>query len=231
MYNLNDCVPINFIVSSVVYPNDEADNGRCFSKEMRKERLRETVNTIKSIRTFCSNAKIILVDGGIIDPNLTEYCDKYLWIGDKAELRKALDFGNKGYGEAILLLEASDFLDSDGFVFKLSGRYSLNDKFDLSRYMSNSFNFRVYERFSWYQRRGLHSWNEILKGSYSTRLYGVPVSKRQVWTDALLASIPLLKQGDSIEQALPRSMKKEKINFVEELGVCGYVGGREWISE
>ena len=137
---------ICFIVSSCIYtdtnPNFRGNGSEKRSAFSWEERVLQTYKTIESIREKIDNAYIILVDNGDCDPKdyFDTKVDKYVYIGDKRFARKAA-LKNKSFGEAVLMLYALPFAKEYDFIFKLSGRYYLNDKFDLMKWDLNKICF------------------------------------------------------------------------------------------
>lgn len=99
-----------------------------------QERFYQTLDTIRSIRERLPQAKILLAEGSCMDPHM------------ELELRQKVDLfvqhpsthvitytEHKAHGEAMLLLHSLDELQrlqiSPSLVFKISGRYTLNESF------------------------------------------------------------------------------------------------------
>lgn len=102
------------------------------------ERLEQTVMTLKSVRAKIPNVRVILVEATIIPPSyihkLEPYLD-YILLCGYSETTKyyCSEQPNKSLGECYLLASVlSMFNSSDNIkrIFKLSGRYVLNDDFD-----------------------------------------------------------------------------------------------------
>jgi hypothetical protein len=124
------------IISSVIYVKDKpfsySKTRSVFSPE---ERIEQTKNTIKSLREKIPDVKIFLFEQGlidIIDTDLDFMVDEYKYIGNNFLVRFATDSKFKGLGEVIGLLFTTLYLPKDFFgIFKISGRYFLNDNFNL----------------------------------------------------------------------------------------------------
>lgn len=214
-----------FIISSVIElgTSTKGDGRSRFDSE---ERYSQTIRTIESIKKHCDNAGILLCEGGISSKFKFDNVDHYYYLGDDKSVRESVDSQYKGLGEARMLEFIAQSIPAGyDYIFKISGRYELSDDFNVINYDKNHFNFFVYERSKWIKRKGLHRWNEIIKGSYSTRLYGFPKELVSIWAEGLLNSEKDLVNGLSIEQALPRALRKEKIFFLKCAGVTGTIAG------
>ncbi len=213
---------ICFVITSCIIPYNRplnnADNRSVYSSEKRAE---QTIDTIASIRKYCKNANIILVDNGAEDPKamIGDLVEKYIYVGSKFIPRIAASRKNKSIGEAVMLLEAVDNQINDyELIFKISGRYKLNEEFDLAEFSADAFNFLNYV-----SGRVVTSVNNYIYGSHSTRLYAFPGNKVREYRKALKKSILYGFMGESIEFALPNALRKERFFYHRKLGLSGNV--------
>lgn len=211
-----------FVISSCIYPYHRpiihADKRSIFSDE---KRIEQTLITIQSIRKYCANAFVILIDNGMHNPEkfLKNKVDKYIYIGNRVLCRMAASAKNKSIGEAVMLRKVMDKKLRDyELIFKISGRYYLNENFDLAEYAPDAFNFLNY-----YSGKVVTGREVYRKGSHSTRLYGFPGKKISVYRSALTKSIIWGILGKSIEISLPKSLRKEKFFYHKKLGVSGEI--------
>lgn len=122
-----------------------------YSQFTIEERASQSILTAKSIRHYVPDSKIILIDGGIlpIDINMrTQLLTVYDDILDFTQHefikfmhnQPADNCGHiiKGPCESYLLREACKAIQSDKVkrIFKISGRYILTNRFDLSSHLS-----------------------------------------------------------------------------------------------
>lgn len=199
---------ILFLVPSVIYfANNPLSYSNVRSVFTPEERCKQTVQTIESIRSKVPGATILLVEMGLqhAPDDLRMLADRYLYIGHRRFVREAVDGPHKGYGEAIGLLLANRLAQSlqPDYYFKLSGRYCLNGDFDLRKW--NSGEFTCQEGPGW----------------ISTRIYGFPAAKYNVWRHCLKQAIPPLLQGESIENAMWRFLPQ--VHTIAPLGVSGVI--------
>lgn len=134
---------IIFIVTSVIHtgtaPWSYTGTRSLFSPE---QRLQQTLETFASIRRFCVGAKILVVEGGPLTAEererLTAASDWFVDAYTKERTRQyCLESGKKGLGDAWLLSVGLDFLQTSvqerpHLIFKMSGRYRLNEQFNLA---------------------------------------------------------------------------------------------------
>jgi len=113
-------------------------------------RLEQTIETCKSIRNKC-DAEIIILDGGYQDiteqerETLSKYIDKFYSFADAENVRQLQQVPNhdivKNMIEIIIFGSFFDKVDSEGWrdkykrIFKMSGRYTLNDNFNYDKHM------------------------------------------------------------------------------------------------
>ena len=122
-----------------------------FSVYSAEERLAQTLETIKSVRTHIPNAVICLADCGVpgISDEISQQLNKdvdffidfsndenVLWIQQNIQVQDVVknltELGvSRGFFD--LALEEGWFADCER-VFKISGRYTLNDKFHIEDY-------------------------------------------------------------------------------------------------
>jgi hypothetical protein len=126
-----------FLVSSAIHTNHGI-----YSAE---QRLEQTVNTLKSIKQKC-DADIILLDGGLKSPTeeerkvLEEYTDSIISFSDASSIKDILAIPSQDIVKnmAEIVMFGSTFQDigvSGEYkkykrIFKMSGRYVLNDNFN-----------------------------------------------------------------------------------------------------
>lgn len=201
MFVVNSCINVSY--KPLSYSNSRS----LFSAE---ERAKQTGKTIESIREKVPGAEIILVESGTscdLPFNVNELADRYIYAGDNFFVRICADSPFKGLGEAVSLISIIGLIDKSSYVFKLSGRYFLNDNFLLNQWISDdkiTFKFQN-------------------KDYISTVLYSVPYSKLGWWLFALFSCIPLLLLNRSIEYCLFRFIPKNFIHRIDDMGVSGYV--------
>ena len=126
-----------FLVSSAIHTNHGIYN--------TEQRLEQTINTLKSIRQRC-DVDIILLDGGLKSPSdeerkvLEEYTDSIISFSDASSIKDILAIPSqdivKNMAEIVMFGSTFQDIGASGEykkykrIFKMSGRYLLNDNFN-----------------------------------------------------------------------------------------------------
>ena len=205
-----------FIITSVIntgnIPWSYSTVRSAFSIE---ERYTQTLHTIQSIRDKMPSSTILLVEcselSAEMETILKSKVDYYLQCYTMEHVRKAcIQNGLKGYGEAMKTREAVRYITQHCIpfqrLFKISGRYYLNESFSKDKYAMNDYSFKMYD-----------------DESGSTVLYSVSHSLLDHFTNALEEVITnyQINGACGYERLLPASCHPKKL--IETLGVCGYV--------
>jgi len=101
----------------------------------------------------------------------------------------------------------NDLNESYKYIFKISGRYYLNDNFDNKIFENNENVFTNWERCNF---------------SLCTVLYKLMYNDREYFENVLRNSINELIEGNSIEICIYKYFLKN-INIVEKINVSGYL--------
>ena len=182
-----------FVITSVV-------NVKCRSIYNSEERYNQTLITIKTIKKHVINANIVVVElsKDIVFDDVTMF-----YITDLPDVV----YYDKTLGESLIL---KTFFNSDVFrsidtdyIFKISGRYYLNDLFNMNNFNLNEFNS-----------------NKTLMNEecYSTCFFGIPPSKINILLNNLDNIISNPYNGD-IEHRLFKNTYVNNVN----MGVSGNI--------
>jgi hypothetical protein len=208
-----------FIITSVIhFSGKKLKDQATRSVFTPRERITQTIKTVHSIKEKVPGAIIILLEMGKeknISTDLVKAADKYVFIGDRTWVKWAVNGKYRGLGEAAALIAAKKelFIGTD-FFFKMSGRYILNEHFDVALWHNEFFSARKYGE-------------EI-----STRLYGFNRKFFADWQSALKRSLFKLYCGRSLEEILPLRFGRERIHEMKKIGVSGYTAPNgEYIEE
>jgi hypothetical protein len=213
--------PDIFLITSVINTGNKAWNytgiRSVFNEE---ERFNQTLKTIQSIRDLKDGSKIMLVECSNLkeeyETALKKNVDIYqqLYNDNDNDIRGAcLDSSKKGYGEVLKTRAAVNYLITNdiGFerIFKISGRYWLNDRFDKSKFPNNKFVFRAPQAV----------WPVV-----PTVLYMVPKSLLTVYLQALDQCDELFKSGDQCYEAIlpPRCRPRVLLEYIGVSGLVAY---------
>lgn len=173
-----------------------------------QERLFQTIKTIESIRKF-TNAKILLVECSQLSKEWEDYLinmtDFYINCFDNLEINQAcLNSNKKGFGEVMKTKKVISFINENNIkfnlLFKISGRYYLNNNFNRNKFSEEEFTFR----------------------KNSTVLYSVPYSLLNTFENYISKIILMYQNYDSVglENVLPKISPRHSIDV---LGVEGPV--------
>ncbi len=230
-----------FIVTSAIHTS----YGKCSTDE----RIEQTKKTINSIKTYAPNSDIIILDAGykkvdidfgvqLIDytknPEIQFYLQEYLKNNKDLEP----DIIIKSMLEIMMFenyLKCHSF-ESYSRIFKLSGRYKLNSKFDHLKHL-NSKN-KVLILFP-HPSQHLYNFNmNVSPLQYMTRLWSFDkfllskiINTYSKMKDEIIKISKSQKQGD-IEHLLYKHLDKRLVEHMDIIGVEGYWAPmRLWIEE
>ena len=230
-----------FLVSSAIYTS----HGKCSTEE----RIKQTRETIKSIDTYVPGSTIVLLDAGEKSVDI-DFGVELIDYTQKEIIREPLNYylsNNKDLEPDIIIksmLEIIMFEDylrnhslkSYSRVFKLSGRYRLNSKFNYSKHLEAKNKVLILPPY-----HSQHLYNIQVSSSmfqYMTRCWSFDSSiisnilktYSKMKRDIILAS-QTEKQGD-IEHLLYKHLDKRLVEHINLMGVEGYWAPLKlWIQE
>jgi hypothetical protein len=208
-----------FIITSVICTSTAAwsytNERSCFNHQ---ERFEQTLNSIASIKKYSPSSKILLVECSPLTTNMTneliKNVDYFIQTYDNEDIRQACHESNKkGFGEVKKLEFVCKYITDNKIafrrLFKLSGRYFLNESFDNTKFADDKYTFRTYP------------------SCICTVLYSVPYSLFSNFTEQIIYCCGFYKTNlpTGLETFLPyRCMPRYHI---EQLGVSGNVAVRD----
>jgi hypothetical protein len=185
----------------------------------RKERFEQTKKTIESIKEKINDCEILFVD--CTDFNeyennyLSENCEHILNLWNNKELHQNIFGLSKALGEGSQTIMALRYIISNNLIFdnlfKVSGRYFLNDNFNFERFENDKLVFIPIN-------------GSIL--NINTSIYKIPHRYIKDLHDYLVANISKMVDciGYEILMALfLKDVNKEEIIFYDKLGIEGRV--------
>jgi hypothetical protein len=231
----------HFIITSAIYTS----YGKCSTEE----RIEQTRKTLKSIKIYAPGSSAVIIDCGeksvnknlfdceVIDYTTNEEIQYHL----QEYLKMNRDFVPDIIIKSMLeIMMFSDYLKtitgSYERIFKISGRYKLNSKFDYSKHLEaknkvlilppypsqNLYNFDVKSSMYQYMTRRW-SFDSIL-------LLNIIDTYNKMKKDIIYAS-KTEKQAD-IEHLLYRHLNKKLVQNVHRIGIEGYWAPLKlWIEE
>lgn len=209
------------ITSIINTPNKPLSYTNTRSVFSRKERFEQTKLTIQSIKAKIPNNKILLVECSDFNEEEKIYfekeCDYILNLWDKKELHNNLFGISKALGEGTQTIEAFKYIKENNIcyanLFKISGRYWLNNKFDYNIFNNNSLVFlNVYDNVN-----GKHA---------STNVYKIPNSIQDVLYYFLINNYEAMKACIGYEVLFLhflKSIKYENTITIKAIGVSGFI--------
>lgn len=200
------------------------------------ERLKQTLETVDSIRKKSPDSFILLSDVSI--QTLT---DKYSELVSKVDLflnLNQVDFllhftknGMKSQGECAMMHVVLDYLQQNSQllegverIFKITGRLQLDDGFDIKEYEGLNGKYVFKKRIPTWMNEPVHGATHV----FDTRLWSMCTSLVETHKDALQKVILLLGPID-LEHAYFAVLDKEKIVEFDRVHCKGQVASTgEW---
>lgn len=186
------------------------------------ERYVQTLETIKSIRKYSANSKILLVDCSELseekNKQLETEVDYYYQLNSEKEINNLCHTSpKKGLGESLITIKAVEFIKLENMqfdrFFKISGRYKLDDRFDSSAFSYNEYTFC----------KEKHASPALSKNRHCTILYCVPKNLIDSYEQSLQKCYEFyLKSNTCLELLLPSFCEPKTL--IPWLGVTGYRG-------
>ncbi len=207
-------VNIVLITSVINTPNKPLSYSKTRSVYSRQERFEQTKKTIKSIREKLPSDKIIIVE--CTDFNEEENiffknnCDYILNLWDKKELHDSIFGISKSLGEGTMTIEALKYIEElnleYNYLYKISGRYWLNENFKIENIQNNIF------------KRINKSENNIF-----TALYKIDKRTAKKLLIFLTINIENMKKCIGYEVLMSSFIKNRDIILVDTIGVSGFI--------
>jgi hypothetical protein len=182
-----------------------------------EERYKQTLKSIISIKNKIPNSEILfcecsdLSDYNSIEKDIAKNVNYYFNFFGNESIKSNVNSKLKGYGEASILLEGINKLLSMKKnyknIFKLSGRYYLNDKFNYEMF-NNSKNIFT-------------NWDNNYT-SYCTIFYKINGNDIIVFKNSITDSLEDLKDNVSIEECIYKNFNSNiSINIVDKVNISG----------
>jgi hypothetical protein len=204
-----------FIITSTINPTH--NRKMAFNSDQRFD---QTVKTILSIRKIVPDADIFLLDNSSLSCKqrilIVELVDKFYDFSKNRLQKYFRSYSVIGFPETMMILSVIKDIDRYAYklIFKISGRYYLNESFNLKSFSLNKMTFRAYEH------------------NVSTRLYSIPIGMLNIYRrqqfSALLGSL----FGVSVEDVIARGINPNFVTYTPNLGIAGKIGANgEAINE
>jgi hypothetical protein len=138
---------ITLITSVINTPNKPLSYTKNRSIYNKNERFEQTKNTISSVRSKIPNTRIFLIECSPLDENKREFFKKNvdyflnIYETNDEKIIQNVYSQSKSLGEGTLTIYALKYLIENNIqfdnLFKISGRYWLNDKFVFNNFDNN----------------------------------------------------------------------------------------------
>jgi mannosyltransferase OCH1-like enzyme len=204
-------VIITSIINTVDNPLSYHDTRSVFNEE---DRFNQTLKSIDTIRKYIQNADILFCECSDLSEHFENYIknnvDYYYNFFKNETICKYVQSEYKGLGERALLLAALDqnvSYHEYKNIFKLSGRYFLNDQFDYTLFDSDKNIFTQWDNSTC---------------SYCTIFYKINSKYMDYYRIVLEKSLDDLSNGNSIEVCMYKFFK-ENIQNIYKLNVSGFL--------
>ena len=202
-----------------------------------QERYKHTLRSIETVKKYIPNVEILfcecsdLANYNNIEEHIKNNVDYYCNFYNNEKIKNAVNSPYKGYGEANLILGGISIIETlikKGAIynnlFKLSGRYYINNNFDYNKFNNNTNNFTF--------------WDGSIN-SYSTIFYKININNINSlnnidiiykFKNILLNMFNNLKTGHSIEFLFYKYFNNNS-TLIEKMHIIGYLSTEGYLFE
>ena len=216
-----------------------------------QERIQQTLDTAKSAKKYIPGAVIILVDNSKVDvqndtsaefEELIDLVDYYIDNSDDEDIKyfhnnvANYDIG-KNVMEAMGMMKALTYINSDADlmkviadadrIFKLSGRYQVTDKFDITKFdNANTKDKYVFKKAqpSWInpQDTGVTTLLQTRLWSFTPGLFTATI---ELYKNIIETMVRLVNENKYIdnEHAMSKFIPKDKLVELDTVGLQGNI--------
>jgi len=207
------------------------------------DRLKQTLDTITSIKNKVPGSKIIIMEccGDPIQPAqeklLRDNCDVFFDCSHDQEVQALYDNDNWDvvkngteimvFGRVLAILQQEKMLDDVDRIHKMSGRYVLNDLFDLNTYEDSTVQDKIIIGPKYKSQFPIEVTTVPLQ--YMARLWSWPRSRIdevvKVYTDSFIFFAERLSAGGyvDIEHVLYKFLNPAIVHEIQNIGVEGQI--------
>jgi hypothetical protein len=215
------------------------------------QRIQQTLDTAKSAKKYIPGAVIVLVDNSKVDvqndtsaefEELIDLVDYYIDNSDDADIKyfhenvQNYDIG-KNTMEALGMMKALTYISNDkdmmkevkdaDRIFKLSGRYQVTDKFDISKFSNNT----TKDKFVF--KKAQPSWinpadtgvNTLLQTRLWSFTPNLLLETMDIYKNIIEIMVGLFNQNKYIdnEHAMSKYIPKDKLVELDVVGLQGNI--------
>lgn len=205
---------IVLITSVINTPNKALSYSATRSVFTRKQRFEQTKQTIESIQNKLKDVIIIIVECSDFNKEEEEYfnknCDYVFNLWDKKKIHNNIFGQSKSLGEGTMTIEALKYIEElkleYNYLYKISGRYWLNENFKISNVENNVF------------KKINNNENNIF-----TALYKLNHKTVQQILEFLISNIEPMQKCIGYEVLISHFVKNIDKNLVDIIGLSGFV--------
>lgn len=216
-------------MSSGIFFINSALGAKHLSIFSTEERFADTVKTVESIDKYCPDSIKYLFDSSSLDvpkgyfDKLTEMGVRVVDISKNTNVRKFSNLGHKAITECLSLMYFLDWFNDNmrysKRIYKLSGRYQLNENFKPVEDIERNFIFSK-AKDSWMSQDMID--RSMVNKYYDTTLWSMDFSKLPIFQKELKnILLDCERYSIDIEHAFYKNLKKYEIKEVDKIGVCG----------
>lgn len=206
-----------------------------------EERFKQTIETLDSIDKYCPNNQVFIFDSSPERPNI-EYLQELndrgaiiFYTGDEPDVKKFSQLGQRSIAECITFIYFLSWFKKQDFkskrIYKLSGRYRLNDNFivDDERF-KDAFVFSTALE-SWMSKHNQDAAN--VDKLFRLRLWHMDYNL----LESFYLQLPKILQdcstyGIDVEHSYYKNLHTYKTIELDKIGVCGNIApSGEYIDE
>ena len=205
---------IILITSVINTPNNPLSYSKTRSVYNRNERFEQTKKTIQSVKEKLPNIKIMIVECSNFNEEENNYfkenCDYILNLWEKKELHNNIFGTSKSLGEGTMTIESLKYIEElkleYQYLYKISGRYWLNENFKLDKIENNVF------------KKINNDENNVF-----TALYKIDKKTVEKLVFFLINNIENMKKCIGYEVLMSQFVKNIDKNLVDIIGLSGFV--------
>ena len=212
-------------------------------------RFNQTIETIKSIRQYCPDSKVALLDGspyGLSDEQhktLSELCDEVISFKDDPLIKwmhVRMNIQQLKSPSELYLMEQFLYkvpMNDDDRIFKISGRYRLSDKFNIELHNTDKAVFGPkFKSCMYFDRESGKNYEPLTEWQYRTRLYSFPGSMiphmKNKYYEMINFFWELYKTSFSdIEHVMYKFMDHDKVLEIDKIGLTGIFAERDQLVD
>lgn len=208
---MNNLILVTSVINTPNMPLSYSNIRSIFS---RQDRFKQTKKTIQSVKEKLPNNKIMIVECSDFNEEENTYlkdnCDYILNLWNKKELHSDIFGKSKSLGEGTMTIEALKYIEElnleYNYLYKISGRYWLNDNFKFDNINNNVF------------KKINNNENNIF-----TALYKVDKKTVRELLDFLINNIENMKNCIGYEVLMSQFIKNIDKTLLDIIGLSGFV--------